>query len=301
MSSHRPTVGPLSAGMLSSLLEDTLDPAYAEAAERRQGGEAAECRDGDQLSRWGGRAVGVAVLVVGLVLGVAYADTRATAPSSERTRQALLADVERESGRGDELRSQLENLQNEVSVALDEELVATEEGRRASEQVRRLEAAAGVVPVSGPGLTVTVSDAAAEEAVDPVTGDTIQAVPEAGLVLDIDLQAIVNALWAAGAEAVAVNGQRLAPATSIRTAGEAILVDFRPVASPYVIEAIGNPNQLAVRFAGSGTAARYEAYGQLYGIGFERTGSDELQLVAAQSVELRYARPETPPPVGENK
>lgn len=301
MSSHRPTVGPLSAGMLSSLLEDTLDPAYAEAAERRQGGEAAERRDGDQLSRWGGRAVGVAVLVVGLVLGVAYADTRATAPSSERTRQALLADVERESGRGDELRSQLENLQNEVSVALDEELVATEEGRRASEQVRRLEAAAGVVPVSGPGLTVTVSDAAAEEAVDPVTGDTIQAVPEAGLVLDIDLQAIVNALWAAGAEAVAVNGQRLAPATSIRTAGEAILVDFRPVASPYVIEAIGNPNQLAVRFAGSGTAARYEAYGQLYGIGFERTGSDELQLVAAQSVELRYARPETPPPVGENK
>lgn len=299
-SSHRPTVGSLTEGMLSSLLEDTLDPAYAEAAERRRGSAGGRW-DGEMPSRWGGRAVGAVVVVVGLVLGVAYADTRAEAPSSERARQALLVDVQQESDRGDELRGQLATLQTEVSLALDAELVATEEGRLAAEQVRRLESAAGVVPVSGPGLLVTVSDAATEETVDPVTGDPVQAVPEAGLVLDIDLQAIVNALWAAGAEAVAVDGQRLSPTTSIRTAGEAILVDFRPVDSPYLIEAIGNPDQLAARFAATGTPARYQAYGQLYGIGFELTGSEELRLDAAGSAELRYAGPESPPAVGENK
>lgn len=286
--------------MLSSLLEDTLDPAYAAAAERRQDATSGGS-DPDTHSRWGGRAVGVAVLVLGLVFGVAYADTRSAAPSSERTRLALLADVQEESDRGDDLRAQLETLQRDVSVALDEELVATEEGRLAADQVRRLEAAAGVVPVTGPGLSLTVSDAAAEEAVDPVTGDPVQVVPEAGLVLDIDLQAIVNALWASGAEAVAVDGQRLAPTTSIRTAGEAILVDFRPVDSPYLIEAIGNPDQLVARFAATGTTARYQAYEQVYGIGFELSGSDELRLVAAGSAELRFARPETPPPLGENK
>ena len=49
--------------------------------------------------------------------------------------------------------------------------------------------------------------------------------------LDRDLQVIVNGLWAAGAEAIAVNGQRLTACSAIRSAGEAILVDFRPLSA----------------------------------------------------------------------
>ncbi len=277
-----PGIGSTSGGMLSSLLEQSLDPAYAEAAARRT--------DGAQPSGSRALPLGIAgVLVLGLVLGVAYADTRAEAPSSERARLGLLADVQRDSARGAQLQQRLEQLRAEVAAAVDEELAATEQGRRQSELVARLEAANGVLAVEGPGLVVSLSDAKPEPAVDPISGEPTEAVPEAGLVLDIDVQTVVNALWAAGAEAVAVDGQRLAPTSSIRTAGEAILVDFRPVNSPYLIEAIGNPDLLVPRFAGSETAGRYDAYRQLYGIGFELTSSDRLALPAATDQDLRYA------------
>ncbi len=272
----------MTAGMLSSLLDDTLDPAYAEAAARR----------GDQDESTGSRTLPVVVgcvLVLGLILGVAYSDTRAEAPSSERVRLALLADVQRESARSAQLQDRLEELRAGVAEAVDDALATTEEGRRQSALVRQLEAATGVVAVDGPGLIVTLSDAAPEESIDPVSGEPTEAVPEAGLVLDIDVQAVVNALWAAGAEAISIDGQRLAPTSSIRTAGEAILVDFRPVASPYLVEAIGNPELLVPRFAGSETAGRYDAYRQLYGIGFDLARAEELSLAAATDYDLRYA------------
>lgn len=292
MSTHRAVSPPPSAAMLTALLEQTLDPAYADAAQRRGQGE--------PPTRWGAQTVLAAVVAVGLILGVAYADTRAAAPSSERTREALVADVTRETGRAADLQRRLEALRADVSLALDRALTATRDGRDQAEQVRRLEAATGVLAVVGPGLEVTVSDAAAEDTVDPVTGEPIAAVPEAGLVLDIDLQAVVNALWAAGAEAITVDGQRLSSTSSIRTAGEAILVDFRPITSPYVVAAIGG-DQLVPRFAGSQTAARYDAYRQLYGIGFELAAVDELDLPAAADTDLRYAGPVEPTPPGRTK
>lgn len=280
--------------MLSSLLADTLDPAYAEAAARRRGSAAAS--SSRPLMLFTG-----ALLILGLILGLAYADTRAAAPSSERARQALLADVQRDSARSDALQERLEELRAAVAEAVDEALATTEQGRQRSELVRQLEGATGVLAVTGPGLVVTLSDAEPEEFVDPVTGEPAEAVPEAGLVLDIDVQAVVNALWAAGAEAVAVNGQRLAPTSSIRTAGEAILVDFRPVTGPYLVEAIGNPDLLVPRFAGSETAARYDAYRQIYGIGFQLVSAETLALPAATDHDLRYAGSTAPEPPGENK
>lgn len=281
-------------GMLSSLLEDTLDPEYVEAAARRGTGPVRPRSRALSL-------VAAGVLSLGLVLGVAYTDTRAEEPSSDRARAALLADVQRDSERSAELQRQLEELRAGVAEAVNDALAATAEGRRQSLLVRRLESATGVVAVQGPGLVVTLSDAVPVPAVDPVTGDPTEAVPEAGLVLDIDVQAVVNALWAAGAEAISVDGQRLAPTSSIRTAGEAILVDFRPVMSPYVIEAIGNPSRLVPRFAGSDTAGRYDAYRQLYGIGFTLAEAAELSLAAATDYDLRYAESSATPASGGQK
>lgn len=291
MSGHRPKIGSMTGEMLSSLLVDTLDPAYAEAAARRS--------DRGEPAGSGPMPLVIGcVLVLGLILGIAYSDTRAEAPSSERARLALLADVQRESARSAQLQDRLEELRAGVAEAVDDALATTEEGRRQSELVRQLEAANGVVAVRGPGLVVTLSDAPPEESVDPVSGELGEAVPEAGLVLDIDVQAVVNALWAAGAEAISVDGQRLAPTSSIRTAGEAILVDFRPVTSPYLVEAVGNSELLVPRFAGSETAGRYDAYRQLYGIGFELARAEELSLAAATDYDLRYAESTSTPGSG---
>ncbi len=56
---------------------------------------------------------------------------------------------------------------------------------------------------------------------------------------DIDIQALVNELWAAGAEAISVNDQRIVGRSSIRCVGPTILVNTNRLASPYVIKAIG--------------------------------------------------------------
>ena len=110
-----------------------------------------------------------------------------------------------------------------------------------------------------------------------------------GRLRDRDLQSLVNALWAAGAEAVAVDGERLAPTTTIRAAGEAILVDLRPVQSPYTLAAVGDPGTLLPRFADSEAARRYQSYTGLYGIQFTVREASDLQLRAATGPELRYA------------
>lgn len=270
--------------MLSSLLRDTLDPGYAEAAERRQT-TAEPPRRHLPLATAG-------LLLLGLIVGMAYADTRATAPASERARQGLLIDVQRESDESDDLQDRLETLSADVAAARDQALTATAQGRVQLDLVQQLEAAAAATAVTGPGVTVVVADAEPEQGNDPGSGEETSGFPdEAGRVLDIDLQAVVNALWAAGAEAISVGGQRLAPTTTIRTAGEAILVDFRPVASPYVVEAIGDPDLLLPRFAGSDTASRFATYRELYGISFDVTRTDDLALRAATGTELRYAEP----------
>ena len=88
----------------------------------------------------------------------------------------------------------------------------------------RLGLASGTLPVEGPGLVVRLDDAPPDDAVeDPLRGGT----PVDGRVQDRDLQDLVNGLWAAGAEAISINDVRLTALTAIRSAGDAVLVDFR--------------------------------------------------------------------------
>ena len=103
---------------------------------------------------------------------------------------------------------------------------------------------------------------------------------------------MVNSLWAAGAEAVSINGQRLGPTTAIRFAGEAVLVDFRPVTSPYEISAIGDPDTLQTEFLASPEVNALAVISESFDLRFEFAREDELILPAASTPELRSAGPE---------
>jgi uncharacterized protein YlxW (UPF0749 family) len=105
------------------------------------------------------------------------------------------------------------------------------------------------------------------------------------------VQDVVNALWSAGARAIAVGGERLGPTTAIRSAGQAILVDFRPITSPYVIVALGSPDTLAGRFAASAAVSRLRAASSAYGIGFSVQSVGHERLPPAADVAPRYAQP----------
>jgi uncharacterized protein YlxW (UPF0749 family) len=160
-------------------------------------------------------------------------------------------------------------------------------GQAAAAEVAALELASGTVAVRGPGLVVTLDDASSLGSGSADRGGQ----PGDGRVYDRDLQVVVNALWAAGAEAVSVNNQRLTALTAIRSAGEAVLVDLRPLSPPYVLRAVGDVDTLEPRFVDSPTARTFQTWTSLYGIGFEVKRGTDLRLPAASPPDLRLARP----------
>jgi uncharacterized protein YlxW (UPF0749 family) len=210
----------------------------------------------------------------------------AGAPQAARTRAALVRDVEARSQRTDELQRQAQALRAQVARARATVLAGNGAGAAAVATLRRLESVTGLGRARGPGLVVRIADGPPPR--DPVTGESTDDA-DLGRVQDRDLQDVVNALWASGAEAVSINDQRLAATSAIRSAGGAVLVDFRPVTSPYTIRAIGNPDRLPANFDGSAAARRFRGYEQQYGMSFTAETSDDLDLQPAPAPDLVYA------------
>ncbi|SNS11510.1 Uncharacterized conserved protein YlxW, UPF0749 family [Geodermatophilus pulveris] len=278
----------LGASLLDQVLAETLDPAYAAAA-RDRAARAAGTGPGPSPRRGGQVAVAAVMVVAGLLAAVTYTQAAAGAQGREQVRAALVGDIQRESEATDALAAELAAARAELTAARDDALAASAVGTRALDRLDAAEEAAGVRPVTGPGLLVTLADAEPDADADPV-GGTAEPDPR-GLVRDGDLQLVVNALWAAGAEAVAIDGQRLGPTSAIRFAGEAVLVDFRPVTNPYLVSAVGDPATLRERFLTSPEVGALAAISESFGLRFEFAQEDELSLPAASPPELRSAAP----------
>jgi uncharacterized protein YlxW (UPF0749 family) len=154
------------------------------------------------------------------------------------------------------------------------------------DEARRLREAqilAGTTAMSGPGLEVRISDAGAKASESDRTALSVH---------DVDLQLVVNALWAAGAEAIAVNGQRLVATSPIRAAGETITVNFRPLVPPYKVEVIGADKKL---FERSEVAQRFRQWVEDYGLGFAVKQKSKVEVPAfAGRLQLSSARPTDP-------
>jgi uncharacterized protein YlxW (UPF0749 family) len=278
----------MGASLLDDVLAETLDPAYAQAAARRAD-EPAPVR-----SSRGRLLVALVMVVAGVLVAVTYDQAAATSQGRQPVRAALIEDIQRSSDAGDELAAELEELRVEVARTQDELLAASVVGQRALDEVAAAEQGAAAVPVTGPGLLVTLANAESDADDDPVGGNT--EAEASGKVRDGDLQLVVNALWAAGAEAISINDQRLGATTAIRFAGEAVLVDFRPVTNPYEIRAIGDPDALSAAFLENPQVAALAAISETFGLRFEFAKADEMSLPAGSTLELRSADPLEPDP-----
>jgi uncharacterized protein YlxW (UPF0749 family) len=269
--------GRYATDFLLDLFRHPLDPGYADAARRR-----AERPAPARWDRVGSGTVRTVVLAaIGFLLAVAYQSAVAARPETSQARAGLVADVRERRTETDQLQRRADDLRRDVTRQRDEALGEGAESGR----LRELDAAAGLTEVRGDGVAVRVADA--PPPVDPVTGRQTASNP--GLVLDRDLQDIANELWHGGAEAITINGQRLTATSTIRAAGGAILVDFRPVTGPYQVNAIG-PDDLDARFADSATAKRFRRYVEAYGMQFSVKRQRAMTLPAAGEPELRYAR-----------
>ncbi len=110
--------------------------------------------------------------------------------------------------------------------------------KEARAQANLLEGPAGFHEVSGAGLTVVLSDA--PEEVREESDENINLL----IVHQQDIQAVVNAMWKAGAEAITIQGQRLISTTGIKCAGNSVELQGIPYPQPFVIQAVGDPAAL---------------------------------------------------------
>jgi len=263
---------------LTEMFRNPLDPGYAAAARRR-----------DRSGTPPGRAVPartartLVLVLAGFLLAVAYQQTVAAQPERARVRAGLVADVTSRQAETDALRQRAEQLRDAVARQRDAALAGT---GLDTTRLSNLEVAGGLVTVTGDGAVVRLGDAPAPA--DPVTGKASGA--NLGQVLDQDLQDVANELWHQGAEAVSINGERLTATSTIRTAGSTILVNFRPLRSPYEVTAIGPPD-LDRRFSLSSTGRRFSSYALRYGMQVSVRHASGLSLAAAAEPQLHYAQP----------
>jgi len=110
-------------------------------------------------------------------------------------------------------------------------------------------------------------------------------------VRDRDLQRVVNGLWGAGAEAISVNGQRLTALSAIRAAGDAILVDNKPLVPPYTLLAVGDGERLSTAFQSSDDGRYLSVLQDSYDIRTSISVQDRVRLPAAPSLTVRTAEP----------
>lgn len=275
----------MASGLLRDLLEQHLEPGYRDAARRR-----AEHPPPARSQRLGIAMRVVVLVALGFLFAAAYLQAATSAPQAARTRAALADEAHARAALTDRLQRQATAERSRLSAQRTRALRDSTSGSQAAAALHDLEVAASLTAVRGAGLTVTVGDAGRQG--DPITGEPAPGDPAAaGRVQDRDLAEIVNALWAAGAEAIAVDGQRLSPTSTIRSAGGAILVDFRPVSSPYQVQAIGNADRMQARFVDSPVARSFQTFIGLYGITFSVRRAASLNLPAASATGLRFAAP----------
>lgn len=211
---------------------------------------------------WAGREASLALAACFTVLGFLLvtassthrASTRAAAPRRAQlaalieARRQQVADLDRTVGA---LRSDVEAAQ---AVALRRSRLDRDQSNREAD----LALQAGTTSLRGAGLLVQLSDSDREPSGVEESGGAYR-------IQDSDIRLVVNALLAAGAEAVAVNDSRLVATSPIRAAGDTIVVNFRPLNPPYRVLAIGADED---RFASSEIALRFKRWEKLFGLGF---------------------------------
>ncbi|WP_236120665.1 DUF881 domain-containing protein [Cellulomonas palmilytica] len=258
--------------LLNEVYSSSLDEGYALVAARRAAGTAPR----PHAAR---RAVILVVAVgVGLASSAAAIALHQPTAAAQEARELLESSIVERNDEAAELQEEVASLSSQIA-ALQSALIGPES--TALQQAATVGAVeAGQVPVAGPGLRVELSDA---PDADPDAGD------DDARVQDVDLQIVVNGLWSAGAEAIAINDQRVTATTAIRSAGSAVLVDLVPLSGPYRVEALGNPVELQTGLARDTAGQLLTALRSTYGIGVDISRQDSLWLPGAGQVTLRHA------------
>ncbi|MFJ9012429.1 DUF881 domain-containing protein [Streptomyces canus] len=281
----RPTRPDASMSLLTNVMDHSLDDGYAEAAARKKA-----AGDGGLPKPLRARlGLAVGLVLAALVVTVGAAQARVAAPVVAKEREELIDRIDRETETADKLEESVDQLRDDVSTRQREALKQSGD----SGQADLVGILSGAVEVHGPGVKLVVNDAKEASTGGDGNPRETSGFSDTGRVRDRDMQRVVNGLWESGAEAVSINGQRLTALSAIRAAGDAILVDNKPLVPPYTVLAVGDGQRLSTRFQDSADGLYLHALQENYGIRTAISVEDDLRLPAAPSVIVRTAEPRT--------
>lgn len=247
--------------LLNEVMERPLDPAYAQVAARKKAGLDANRSPVNRLT------VLVVIILLAAATTIATTTLRAPRPEALRARDLISQQIQERSDTLSQRKTAVAQLRAEI-----EDLQSSALGTVGQDLLRRgtqLGITTGITPITGPGVRLELSDPPGVDDLD--SADRVQ---------DIDLQVVINGLWASGAEAIAVNGHRLTAMAAVRTAGYAILVDFQPLTGPYVVEAVGDPAALEAGMRQTAAGRHLQLLAQTYGIGVSMQQVAQLRLAS---------------------
>lgn len=234
-------------------------------------------------------AVGAVLAGAGLLFAVSASTASGTQLRADRADlpgliRAEAARVETRAQRVDSLRTEIDDATRKLS-STDSTLA------RLQAQIATAAPSAGLAPVRGQALRVTLNDAPRNV---PVPA---QARPDDLVVHQQDVQAVVNAMWAGGAEAMMLQDQRVISTSAVRCVGNTLILQGRVYSPPYVITAIGDIDAMEEAIGESTEISIYQQYVEAYGLGWKAEEAGELTFPAySGSLDLQYATSPQPSP-----
>jgi uncharacterized protein YlxW (UPF0749 family) len=207
----------------------------------------------------------------GLLFGIAVANTQRQQPILEKNREDLRATITKNIEVLNKTSEDLSSINNEIAQIQTNTPGLDFHGISQSNE-SNLQVFSGLSSVKGEGIEIVINDAIKTDSLE--TADL-----ELARVYDSDIQLLVNALWASGAESVSINKSRLTSTSAIRSAGDAILVNYRPLLPPFVISAIGD-NDLRDRLIKHPDYLDLQFVVKTYGLGFNVSEIKDIEMIA---------------------
>jgi uncharacterized protein YlxW (UPF0749 family) len=215
--------------------------------------------------------IAVVLSFSGLLFGIAVANTQRQQPILEKNRDDLRTTITKNIDLLNNTSEILSSINNEIAQIQSNTPGLDFHGISQSNE-QNLQIFSGLSSVKGEGIEIVINDAAKTDSLE--SSDI-----ELARVYDSDLQLLVNALWASGAESIAINEGRLTSTSAIRSAGDAILVNYRPLLPPFVISAIGDKD-LKARLIKHPDYIDLEFVVKTYGLGFNVSENKEITMIA---------------------
>ncbi len=241
---------------------------------------------------WGRRSAWAALVpVVALAAGLLFATSGQTARGTDlrggevielsgliSQRRAALVE---QTAQADQLGAEVERLTDQV---------ATQDGAVGAvrTEAEGMTLSAGMVPLTGAGVRIVLDDAPRRPDGSLPRG----ARPDDVVIHQSDVQAVVNALWAAGADGVAVMDQRLIATSAVRCVGNVLLLEGRTYSPPFQVTAIGDLEAFLTQLSASPQVAVFQDAVAAFGLTFSVRGAESVDLPAHSGVApMEYATP----------